>query len=249
VKVPWLTKTGGIIIVEKHKILIIDDDKNVRKTLADILKVKGYELFTAESGTNGLALLKQLPINLVIVDLGLSDMSGLEVLGRIKTNRPFAETIILTGNASLDSAIEATNKGAFSYLLKPYDIDKLILHIKRALEKQKAQEVIAQRTAELESINIKLRMTNAELTNEVAERKRAEEENEKLIYELKDALSKIKSLTGLLPICANCKKVRNDKGFWEPIEIYIRDRSEADFSHGICPECAKELYPEYYKRK
>jgi len=78
------------------------------------------------------------------------------------------------------------------------------------------------------------------------ERRQMEEEREKLIRELKDALAKVKTLSGLLPICAACKKIRDDKGYWNQIESYIRDRSEADFSHGICPECAKRLYPELY---
>jgi len=143
--------------MEKQKILIIDDDPNIRKTLSDILKVKGYEPSTAENGTNGLDLLKQFPVNLAIIDLGLPDIPGLEVLNRVKTDCPFIETIILTGNASLDSAIEATNKGAFSYLLKPYDIDQLMLHIKRGLEKQQAQKTIAKRTVDLEKSNAELK--------------------------------------------------------------------------------------------
>ena len=73
---------------------------------------------------------------------------------------------------------------------------------------------------------------------------------EDLRYErdnLQKALAKVKTLSGLLPICSNCKKIRDDKGYWNQIEAYIRDHSEADFSHGICPECAKKLYPEFYK--
>jgi len=67
----------------------------------------------------------------------------------------------------------------------------------------------------------------------------------KSIHEEKEkALMEVKKLTGLLPICASCKKIRDDKGYWNQIELYIRDRSEAEFSHGICPDCAKKLYPE-----
>jgi PAS domain S-box-containing protein len=84
---------------------------------------------------------------------------------------------------------------------------------------------------------------------DITDRKRAQEEREKLIVELRGALNKVKTLSGLLPICASCKKIRNDKGYWEQIEVYIRDHSEAAFSHGICPDCAKRLYPEYYKKK
>ena len=83
---------------------------------------------------------------------------------------------------------------------------------------------------------------------DITERKRAEEEREKLIQELQDALGKVKRLSGLLPICSSCKKIRDDNGYWNQIEAYIRDRSEAEFSHSICPECRKKLYPELYER-
>ncbi|MBA4390530.1 MAG: hypothetical protein C0399_06300 [Syntrophus sp. (in: bacteria)] len=84
---------------------------------------------------------------------------------------------------------------------------------------------------------------------DITGRKRAEEEREGLILKLREALSQVKALSGLLPICASCKKIRNDKGYWEQMEVYIRDHSEADFTHGICPECVQKLYPEYYKKK
>jgi hypothetical protein len=71
-----------------------------------------------------------------------------------------------------------------------------------------------------------------------------EEAQGRLIQELRRALSEVKTLRGFLPICASCKKIRDDKGYWNQIELYIRERSEAEFSHSICPECAKKLYPE-----
>lgn len=83
---------------------------------------------------------------------------------------------------------------------------------------------------------------------DITERKLAEEEREKLIVDLKRALSKVKTLSGLLPICAACKKIRDDKGYWKQIESYIHEHSEAEFSHGICPECAVKLYPTYVKK-
>jgi PAS domain S-box-containing protein len=82
---------------------------------------------------------------------------------------------------------------------------------------------------------------------DITERKLAETERERLIKELQEALSKVKLLGGLLPICANCKKIRDDKGYWQQIEAYIRKHSEAEFSHGICPECARKLYPQFIK--
>jgi PAS domain S-box-containing protein len=82
---------------------------------------------------------------------------------------------------------------------------------------------------------------------DITEHRRAEAEREKLIVDLQEALSKVKALSGLLPICASCKKIRDDNGYWTQIECYISSHSEADFSHGLCPECTKQLYPEYHK--
>ncbi len=79
---------------------------------------------------------------------------------------------------------------------------------------------------------------------DITERKKAEEEKEKLISELQTALAEVKTLSGLLPICASCKKIRDDKGYWNQIESYIQYRSEAEFSHGICPDCFKTLYSD-----
>lgn len=85
------------------------------------------------------------------------------------------------------------------------------------------------------------------VTRDITERKRAEEEREQLIAELKQALSKIKTLNGLLPICASCKKIRDDQGYWTQIETYIRTHAAVDFTHGICPECARKLYPAFHQ--
>lgn len=65
---------------------------------------------------------------------------------------------------------------------------------------------------------------------------------------LQDALNQIKTLKGFLPICASCKKIRDDKGYWTQIESYLSDHSEAEFSHSICPDCAQRLYPDFYKK-
>ncbi len=77
---------------------------------------------------------------------------------------------------------------------------------------------------------------------DITERKQAEKERENLINKLQDALSEIKTLRGILPICSFCKKIRDDKGYWEQVDVYIHKYSQADISHSICPECAKEHY-------
>jgi hypothetical protein len=84
------------------------------------------------------------------------------------------------------------------------------------------------------------------ICRDITERKRAQQEREKLIKELQEALKEIKTLRGILPLCSFCKKIRNDKGYWEQVDVYIHKHSQADISHGICPECMKEHYPEVY---
>ena len=81
------------------------------------------------------------------------------------------------------------------------------------------------------------------LAKEIEERKRTEAEREVVIAELRDALSNVKHLYGLLPICASCKRIRDDQGYWNDVEEYIRKHTEADFTHGICPDCMNKLYP------
>jgi len=82
------------------------------------------------------------------------------------------------------------------------------------------------------------------LLETIAALQRSEEERARLIRELQEALANIKTLSGMIPICASCKKIRDDKGFWNQIETYLRAHSDAKFTHGICPECVKKLYPE-----
>jgi PAS domain S-box-containing protein len=82
------------------------------------------------------------------------------------------------------------------------------------------------------------------IIRDISDRQLAESERERLIRELQDALAKVKNLSGLLPICASCKKIGDEVGKWHALEIYIRNHTEADFSHGICPDCQKNLYPD-----
>lgn len=81
---------------------------------------------------------------------------------------------------------------------------------------------------------------------DITSRVKTEKAREKLIYKLQEALNKIRTLSGLLPICAACKKIRDDQGYWKQIEHYIQEHSDAEFTHSICPECTHELYPELY---
>ena len=82
---------------------------------------------------------------------------------------------------------------------------------------------------------------------DITSRKEAEDERERLILELQDALAKVRTLTGLLPICSSCKKIRDEKGYWNQMEVYIQNHSDAEFTHSFCPDCMRHLYPEVFE--
>lgn len=83
---------------------------------------------------------------------------------------------------------------------------------------------------------------------DITNRKRLERERDSYIEKLQEALASVRTLRGLLPICASCKKIRDDEGYWHRVEHYVKDRTHAEFSHSICPDCAKELYPDWVQR-
>ncbi len=87
------------------------------------------------------------------------------------------------------------------------------------------------------------------LSFDITARKAAEHERERLVSELREALTEVKTLSGFLPICASCKNIRNDTGYWQQIESYLREHSDVEFTHGICPECVGKLYPEFAARR
>jgi len=91
-----------------------------------------------------------------------------------------------------------------------------------------------------------LEVTEEELKRNAELNRTLEHKVEQRTAKLKESIAQVKVLSGMLPICARCKKIRDDKGYWNKLESYIKQHSEAKFSHGICPECAKELYPEEY---
>jgi len=85
------------------------------------------------------------------------------------------------------------------------------------------------------------------VNRDITEQVRVAQEREELIRQLQKALGQVKTLTGLLPICSSCKRVRDDQGYWHQVESYVRDHSQAEFSHSICPDCAAKLYPDFYQ--
>ncbi|MBN1573896.1 MAG: PAS domain S-box protein [Deltaproteobacteria bacterium] len=124
------------------KILIVDDDPKLRKTLSDILKVKGYTTIDVANGKTALNKAESEAPSVALIDLKLTDISGIEVMKGIKKLSPETECIILTGYSSRETAVEAVNLGAFNYMDKPYDMEKLLLIIQRAVEKGESEKAL-----------------------------------------------------------------------------------------------------------
>jgi DNA-binding NtrC family response regulator len=148
---------------KRARILVVDDDETIRKVLAAILEEEGYAVDMAESGREAINKSGEKSYNLALIDIRLPDMEGIEVLTRIKDTVPKIRKIIITGYPSLQNAVEALNKGADAYIMKPFDMNKVLETISEQLTKQreekkysqeKVTEFIETRVKELEKIKM-----------------------------------------------------------------------------------------------
>ena len=137
---------------EKPCILIVDNDAGIKKTLSDILKAKGYIPVTAAAGKQALNMVKKHMPDVALIDLKLKDMSGLDIIRKIKECYPVTECIIFTAHVSKDSVIQAVKLGAYSYIQKPYDIDQLLVMIRGAIDKLRAEKELRKSEEKYRSI-------------------------------------------------------------------------------------------------
>ena len=210
----------------KLKILIVDDDSITQKLLKGLLEKQGYSnIFISNSGEHALELIKNNPPDLILLDIFMPGIEGYEVCRRLKADTSTAHipVIMLTGGAvQADEAIKKSFKaGAADFITKPISGIEFLARVKSGL--------IIKRNHDL-------------LVEEIKQHEKTEKEKEKLIKKLEQALLEIKSLQGIIPICSRCKKIRDDKGYWNILEAYLQENSDAVFSHGICPDCSEELY-------
>jgi DNA-binding NtrC family response regulator len=131
-------------LVENARILIIDDDENIRKALAAILEEEGYMVDTAETAKQAIEKTEKNIYNLALIDIRLPDMEGIELLTKMKDTTPKMRKVIVTGYPTLHNAIEAVNRGADAYILKPFDVEKVLATIKEQLKKQEEEKRFSQ---------------------------------------------------------------------------------------------------------
>ncbi|MDP1948999.1 MAG: response regulator [Nitrospirota bacterium] len=209
-------------------ILIVDDSPDQQVLLRAILGKAGHtDLQSADSAQAAFLLLNmdgQAPppqIDLVLMDVLMPELDGVEACRQIKS-RPHLRDIpiiMVTAKSDLSNLQEAFAAGAIDFITKPVTSVELLARAASALALKKEMDC----------------------------RKAREEELRRSNDALQKAMGEVKVLRGLIPICASCKKIRNDGGFWQQLEEYIGEHSEAEFSHGICQPCVKKLYPGVYQ--
>ncbi len=219
-------------------ILVVDDDAALQMVLEESLLSLNYEIAgIADSGEDAVKMASDLNPDVILMDIIMpGGMDGIAAAEEIKETSD-AAIVFVTGFGEPEYIDRAKSLEPFGYVMKPFgDVEiqaaiEIALH-KRAVEKKAKQAQEA------------LKETNRRLEHEVSKRKTAEEEKDRAIATLQKTIRKINTLKGLLPICAACKRIRDKKGEWRPLEDYISEHSNADFTHDICPDCARRLYPD-----
>jgi response regulator RpfG family c-di-GMP phosphodiesterase len=199
--------------MQKHTILIVDDDQSSIEILSEALG-DDYEIVFALNGSQALSTAFDERVDLILLDLVLPDMSGYSVCRSLKANPAVKDVPVIFITAMGDAEQEAAGLelGAVDYISKPIQPVIVRLRVRNHLELKIQRDALEQKNRELQ-----------------------------------EAITKIDLLSGLIPICAECKKIRNDSGYWEQIEQYLKAHSGVIFSHGLCPTCAEKARSDFAK--
>lgn len=199
-------------------ILVVDDTRENLRLLVRILGEQGFKVRPVSSGAMALTAAQIAPPDLILLDIMMPKMDGYEVCERLKQDEKMRQipVIFISALHETPDKVRAFAVGGVDFITKPFQAGEVIARINTHL-------TICALQNSLIEMNRQLRLQNEAL---------------------QAALHNVKTLSGLLPICANCKKIRDDEGYWQTVEVYIHEHSEAIFSHGICPDCLQTLYPE-----
>lgn len=240
------------------EILVVEDSPTQALQLGNLLEEAGYHLLTAVNGADALRKISDSPPALVISDIMMPEMGGYELCGHIKANLKTKNipVILITSLTEPEDIVKGLECGADNFVTKPYEEELLLsqveyMMVNRSIRKEFRSEMaievfFAGKKHLINSDRIQILDLLFSVYESSLQQKR---ELEKTNHKLREALETIKTLQGIIPICAHCKRIRDDAGAWKQMEAYISQHSEAKFSHSICPKCAEELYPEFHKEK
>lgn len=205
-------------------ILIVDDSPEQHLLLRSILNKAGHAdivaVDSAETACSLLSLLEGQPpssIDLILMDILMPGLNGIDACRLLKQTDVLRDIpiIMVTGNTGLKNLSEAFSAGAMDYITKPVNPIDLLARVGSALTLKRERDYRKEREVDLRRSN----------------------------EELHQALKEVKVLRGLISICASCKNIRNDRGFWQRLEEYVTEHSDVQFSHGLCKPCINRLYP------
>ncbi len=209
-------------------ILIVDDSPDQHLLLRSILTKAGHaDIVAADSAHAAFVTLNidgeqsSTKVDLILMDILMPEIDGVDACRQIKQKEHLRDipVIMVPAKTDLTNLKEAFSAGAMDYINKPVNGVELLARVASALTLKYEMDCRKERESELRRSN----------------------------DELQRAMKEVKVLRGLIPICASCKKIRNDGGFWQQLEEYLGQHTEAEFSHGLCKPCIKKLYPGVYQ--
>jgi DNA-binding response OmpR family regulator len=207
---------------KQFKVLVTDDDPEIRLMSTMLLRRTGYEVLEASTGQECLDSLRVHYPDLVLLDVMLPDMTGTQVCRQIKNDENLKDIFVILASGiriSSENQAEGLDIGADGYIVRPIPNKEFLARIQAGERIKRAEDALREK----------------------------ERQQQTLISQLEEALAEIKTLKGCIPICATCKKIRDDEGFWNHLEAYISKHTDATFTHGICPTCLEQAKTEMKK--
>jgi DNA-binding response OmpR family regulator len=202
-------------VSKQFKVLVIDDSPEILLLSTLLLRRAGYEVLEASTGKECLDAVRTHHPDLVLLDVMLPDMTGIEVCRQIKSDESLEDIFVILASGiqvSSEHQAEGLDIGADGYIIRPISNKEFLSRVQAGERIKRAEDALREK----------------------------EREQQRLVSQLREALAEIRTLKGFIPICASCKKIRDDEGYWNQFEAYISKRTDAVFSHGLCPECAEQ---------
>ena len=209
-------------VSKQFKVLVTDDSPEILLLSTMLLRRAGYDVLEASTGTECLDAVQKHHPDLVLLDVMLPDMTGIEVCRQIKSDTSLEDIFVILASevkVSSERQAEGLDSGADAYIILPISNKEFLARVHAGERIKRAEDALREK----------------------------EREQEELVSQLKEALAEIKTLKGFIPICASCKKIRDDEGYWDQLEAYISKHTDAKFTHGLCPECAEKYRAEMKK--